>query len=281
MTFKKIYLPKTVDELQELLDEYKQKAMMFFGGTYVFVKIKEGVIKPEILIGTSEVKQLNYIKQENGYIRIGASVSLTDILKNDLIKSKLPLLYESIKVIGSPQIKNMGSLSGNIATASPAADSLPALYVYEAEVVCKDTKGDIKTIPISDFIYDVNKNVLSPIQFIKEVKIPINTYKYHYFEKVGKRNAMAISVASIGVLWNTDEKGTITEIKIACGSVAKTVIRTKKTEYYLKGKKLTEQTLKEAGKIIQTEISPISDIRATAQYRKSVIANLLLRLLTV
>jgi carbon-monoxide dehydrogenase medium subunit len=169
--------------------------------------------------------------------------------------------------MASPQVRNQGTLGGNLANASPAADTAPPLLTLDARLVLKSLERD-RAVPLNQFFSAPGMTILTPDEILAGIQIPIpqNGGKA-CFLKLGRRNAFTLSVVSAAA-WVKVEKKTIGDIRIALGAVAPTPLRALKAEGYLKGKKVSQETIHEGAKLVMDEIQPISDVRASAAYRK-------------
>jgi CO/xanthine dehydrogenase FAD-binding subunit len=270
----------TLKEVVHILSEEEGKARIIAGGTDLLVQRKEGRWLNLGLLDIWKNKELDYIKEVNGSIRIGALTSQQSLLESPIIQKYAKPLHQSAMVFASPQIRNRATLGGNIVNSSPAADSLPALYILNARVKLVSESGE-REIPIQDFFTGPGKNVKRDDELLSEITIQKMKLddKWGYI-KLGQRGAMAIALVGIGVIWSEDKTtGKLKECKISYGAVAPTVIRAIKTEDFLKKKKLTPSVIHEAGKIAQSEVKPISDVRASAEYRLAMCDKLLQRIL--
>ncbi len=268
-----VVTPQNIHIATEILSS--ENAKVIAGGTDLMVRIKQGVLKPDVIVDITRIESLRGIESAKDWIEIGAATTLSEILGNPNIPA---LLKDAISNIGSPQIRNLGTIGGNIVNASPAGDTLVPLYLYGATVT---TTGCIeREIPIEEFILGPGKTVLKRGEILKKIKIPLLEGYNHIFEKVGERSAMSISIVSMGILYKLKD-GILQDIKVAFGSVHPTVIRIKELETLLKGQKIESETLTEASKIIENTIKPITDIRATATYRKKVASRLIYKLLEI
>lgn len=272
------YIPHSIDELLQLIDN--ENCRIACGCTDIVVGVKAGKLAQKPIIDLNHIDEINRIYEDGKYVYIGANVTLNSILENKIVSLKFDLLAKAIKTIGSPQIRNMATLGGNIANASPSGDGILALTVLDAVLLLKSRKGE-RRVKISDFIKGVGKTDLKNDEFIEYIILEdkFNGYK-SYFEKVGLRTSMIISVCSMALLYKISED-TIEDIKIGYGAVAPKVSEIYEAERILKGKKLKKDVLEDAASIIEKSICPIDDVRATAEYRKKVSGNLILRLLNM
>ncbi len=273
-----VYLPQTLPELWSYLDA-EPEALIFAGGTDLLVKMRAGTVASlPGLICLERLAELRDVRETAAGIRIGAAVTSTEILRHPLLLSCLPVLIRALQTLGSPLIRNMGTIGGNICTASPAGDTLPPLYILQAEVELR-TRDNVRILPIREFISGPGATKLQKGEILTGivVKKP-DEYNIHHFEKVGQRKSMACAVASMAALLRLSPSGVIEAARFAWGSVGPTVITSATVEDTLIGEKLSLTTLTAAAYKIRQIVKPIDDARASANYRRTVSGNLLLRL---
>jgi xanthine dehydrogenase small subunit len=255
--------PKTIhDALRMLRDDPSLIPMA--GCTDLYVGVNFGTLTGTKFLDLWPLERLKKIQLKDDVLEIGALATYTDIIKSRAVKKQLPMLIESARQIGGPQIQNRGTIGGNIANASPAGDSLPVLAAAEATVVLRDANEE-RRVKFTEFYTGYRKSVRRPDELILAIEIPKQKGK-QWFRKVGTRAAQAISkIVMAGV---RDGK----HARIALGSVAATVVRLPATEAALASKGI------EAGvAALASEIKPIDDVRSTADYRLTVAQNLLRR----
>jgi xanthine dehydrogenase FAD-binding subunit len=261
--------PSTSDELSKLLNE---GGIIFSGGTDIFVKIRAGVISPNLLIDSKYIQNRN-MEFKDGILTIYMNNTYSDLLENEDIKEKYPLLINVVSSIGSTQIRNKGTMIGNVANASPAGDFLLSSYIYDAKVIIKPSNKEIK---ISNFVRGPGRVDLEKGEYIDSIKFPyLENYKF-YYEKLGRRNEMVISIASIGVAIKLDNN-IIKDIRIAYGSVGPTIVRILEFEKEFVGKKFELSLFEKMAEKYKSSIKPISDVRGSAEYRKKMVKNLLIK----
>lgn len=274
---RQVHLPLTLAELWPLLDA-GPRPLLFAGGTDLFVKMRADKADSDSLIGLERIAELNNIEETDDEIRIGACVTHEEIMSHSLVAKHLPIIAKALSTLGSPPIRAMGTIGGNICTASPAGDTLPPLYVLQAEVEISDRKNS-RTLPIGDFITGPGETCLRPGEIVTAVRLKKpREYNLHHFEKVGQRKSMACAIASMAALLEVSPSGMIERARLAWGSVAPTVLRDKGIEEFLVGKHLSKETLSAAAERVALVVAPIDDIRASAYYRRTVSCNLLTRL---
>ncbi len=247
------------------------------------VLFESGKLADKKWVNIAGLEELRGVTVEPKTIEIRALTTYTDIRRHDVIGREFPLLHQSAAVTGAIAIQNRGTIGGNIVNASPAADSLPPLLVYEAELVLVSHDGE-RTVPYADFHTGYKTMNLKPGELVKSIRLPRQFTEYHHFyRKVGTRAAQAISkVCFAGVLEISGDRSRrdlspppIKTVRIALGSVAPVPLRARRTEAVLTGKIITSEMIRAAQQTLAQEISPIDDIRSTATYRRRVAQNLL------
>lgn len=246
----------------------------FAGGTDLMVLLEAGKLSHRNYINIWPLKELREIIVAEDHVTLGALTSYSDIQGNSLLRSEFPMLCQAASETGGLAIQNRGTLGGNIINASPAADSPPALLAYDAEVELTSTSGT-RWLPYFGFHTGYKQMQIRNDELLTRIRLPRPTANcYHYYRKVGTRKAQAISKVCLAAL-GSKHNATITQVRIALGSVAPIVIRCKETEAALLGKKLDEDAIKLGCDVLKKEITPIDDIRSTASYRLRVATNLL------
>lgn len=278
---REVFLPATLNELWSVAADHPDAALLA-GGTDLLVKMRSGKDGRPVLIGMERIEELRSIREEADCIHIGAGVTHASLLAHPSIRENFPVLATAVKTLGSPQIRNMGTIGGNICTASPAGDTLPPLYVLGADVEILSSPhsgGGTRTVPVSSFITGPGQTVLKKSEVLAAVRIRKNgTFGVQHFEKVGKRKGMAIAVASLAALLDVSPDGTVRDARFAWGSVGPRIVTSPEVEDFMKGKTMSIEVLARAATLARQAVSPIDDLRATAEYRRSVSGNLLLRL---
>lgn len=274
---REVMLPGSLDELWRCFED-RPEAVVFAGGTDLLVQLYNGGRDPEALICLDRVEQLKDVSEHDGSIRIGSCATHAQLLDDSQVRNHLSVLWRAIGGIGSPLIRNMGTIGGNICTASPAGDTLPPLYILRAELELCSKEG-ARRMPIADFITGPGQTRIAEGEVLTAVWVnKPEEYTLSHFEKVGSRNALACSIAGMAALLRLAPDGTVEKAALAWGSVGPTVVTCPEAEEALLGGPLSEARLREAAALVRKAVSPISDIRAGAEYRRAVAGNLLLRL---
>ncbi|MCQ1529378.1 FAD binding domain-containing protein [Lutispora saccharofermentans] len=258
--------PTSLQELFQLMESYKDEAAIYAGGTDLLVLLRSGKVSFKYLIDVKKIPELNGINETEKVISIGSVSRFIDIQNSLLVNRWAKALSQASNQVGSVQIRFKGTLGGNIKTASPAGDGLNAAWALDAQIGLLSVNGE-RILPLTEFILAPRKTVILPGEVIARIYIPKREWSYQKFFKVGRRNALAISVVNGAVALEVDKNGIIKDSRISLGSVAPTPLRITKAEQLLMGKELHELALEELARIVQESVSPISDIRAGAEYR--------------
>jgi CO/xanthine dehydrogenase FAD-binding subunit len=246
----------------------------FAGGTDLMVLLEAGKLPHRKFLSIWKFAELRGIDVSSESLSIGALSTYTEIQRNAILQREFPLLCRAASETGSVATQNRGTLGGNIANASPAADSPPALMVYDAEIELISAKG-ARRVAYRDFHTGYKKMRMRNDELVWRIHLNRALKRdKEYYRKVGTRKAQAISKICFAASANV-EGGRISEVRIALGSVAPTVLRATETEKILGSEKLTSALLKTAQETLGREISPIDDMRSTAMYRRRVAQNLL------
>jgi xanthine dehydrogenase iron-sulfur cluster and FAD-binding subunit A len=268
--------PGTLDELFAQFSSFALDPRMIAGGTDLMVQHEHG-LHELALVDLSGVAALSGIEETDAYVRIGATTTWSEIGRSETIARWAPLLRLASAEIGGIQIQNRGTIGGNIANASPAADGLPALYAYDAEIHLASPSGK-RSLPIGDFVHGPRRTALAPAEIITDIRLPKTVAQgtpIVFFEKVGPRKAQTITKASVAFHgWRYD--GRILDPRIALGAVAPTVVRAREAEQCLSIDS-TPEGMQHAARRLSAIATPIDDVRSTAEYRKKLVSGLLLR----
>jgi CO/xanthine dehydrogenase FAD-binding subunit len=267
-------VPKTLSEVLARMSAEPGVWRPFAGGTDLMVLLESGVLAHRKYISLWGIPGLETIEVSATQVSIGALATYTDIATHPVIQSEFPNLVAAARETGAWAIQNRGTIGGNIGNASPAADTPPSLLIYDARLELISSRGT-RSIPYSEFHLGYKKTALAVDEIIHRVLIPRSAKPLtHYYRKVGTRKAQAISKVCFSGL--IEKSGaTVADVRIGLGSVAAMPIRAMKTEAALRGKALDAATLETAKRTLAAEITPIDDIRSTAEYRLQVAQNLL------
>ncbi len=265
--FEHYFQPKTVAEAVSLLANYAEQAKILAGGTDLLVLMRNRVLKPVCIVDITRIPGLDFISCQNGNgLRIGALATVRAVESSSVIKDKYLALYEAAQKMGSIQVKNMGTVVGNICRASPAADTVPPLLALDAEVNIAGSNEN-RMVLLESFFIGPGETVLKHDEIVIEIVVPEPP------PGTGtaflRATRVAADLAKVNVATRlTIKNGACEDARIALGGVAPTPIRAKKAEEVLKGQKLGDTVMKQAEEAAAAEIKPIDDVRSTAEYRK-------------
>jgi CO/xanthine dehydrogenase FAD-binding subunit len=245
-------------------------AVPIFGGTDVMVDLNFDRERPEAIVDLTQVPEIQDWSQEDGRLRIGAGVTYTRIIAE--LGNSLPGLAMASRTVGSPQIRNRGTVGGNLGTSSPAGDALPPLYASDAEVELASSDGT-RRVPVTDFVTGPKRNILEPNELIAANYIPEAEGPQQY-SKIGTRNAMVIAVCAFGLALHPEQR----KVGTCVGSAAPTPVRAAEAEGFIEGvleeqglwdsrEEIGEPALVRFGEMVEAVTNPISDVRGTAAYR--------------
>lgn len=271
--------PQTVEEALELKDRWREGAAFLAGGTNLIVELRAQKIKPKIVIDLSGLRELDYIREADGRIHIGSVVTVTDLLHSDLLSQSGPVLCQAARRFATPLVRNQATVGGNLANASPAADTAVPLLALEAEAELISKKRGRRQVALADFFLGPQQTIVESDELVADISFPaMREGMKGVYIKLGRRNAMAISVVSVAVVltWEGDH---CRQARIALGAVAPTPIRASDSEVMLERERLSPALLERCGKAAAAATSPIDDIRASAQYRRAMSAVLVRRAL--
>lgn len=255
-------------------------ARVYAGGTDLLVKHRAGLVRTDTFICLERIRDLAGVTEERDEVIIGACTTHTRLLESPLIARHCSVLAKALRVLGSPPVRNMATIGGNVCTASPAGDTLPPLYLLDAVVELWSEKGQ-RSVPIGAFILGPGATALHRGEIVGRLRLKKGGgYRIHHFEKVGQRKAMSIAIASFAAMITTSSDGTIETIRLAWGSVGPTVVRSEDIEQQLTGARLTTRDLTKVLPLVRESVNPIDDLRASADYRRTIAANLVMRLAT-
>lgn len=273
-----LYEPESIEEACAMLEKGNGEAGILAGGTDLLVELKSGLVNLPKVINLKGIQGLDYISlNPKEGIRIGALATWAQILESDEVAAYYPVLKQSAQVMASAQIRNMATLAGNICHASPAANGPIPLLLYEAECTIQGMAGK-RTIPIGEMFAGVQKNSLKAGEILVEIHMPPppESSTGGSYQKFATRKAMDLGIVGVGALVKWDN-GSFDFVRIALAAVAPTPIRAVKAEEFLKGKAMDDSLIREGAEIASKECSPISDVRASKEYRKELVKELTYR----
>jgi CO/xanthine dehydrogenase FAD-binding subunit len=266
--------PKGLEEALDVFAEYGERARALAGGTDLILFMEKGRLKPDLVVEIPSCPPFVGIEATNSHIRIGSRTTMRELETSPLIREKISILAEAASKVGSLQIRNLATIGGNICTASPAGDTLPALLVLDASVKLVSKSGE-RLVPLREFFVGPGETVRQPNELLTEVIVPLpSSHSGYSFYKLSVRRYMDIAIVNVAAFVAVNGDGFITDAKIALGSVAPTPIRAYEAEERLKGNTINDILLDEVGRLAQDASSPITDQRGTAEYRRIMVYRL-------
>jgi xanthine dehydrogenase iron-sulfur cluster and FAD-binding subunit A len=262
----------TIDEVLQVLSERGESARIVAGATDLILELERGIRTGiHTLIDITRIPNLDHITiDEDHVIHLGPLVTHNHCVESRLIRARAYPLARAAWEVGAPQIRNRGTIAGNLITASPANDTITPLMALDASVSLQSTRG-IRTIPLKDFYTGVRKTVMQPDEMMVDISFPaMPTSARGTFIKLALRRAQAISIIDVAVIVDI-EAGSIRSAAIALGAVAPTIIRAPEAEGFLAGKPLTDEVFEEAARLAMESCKPIDDIRGSAAYRSEMV----------
>ena len=264
----------TLDDALAILASAPGEWTPFAGGTDLMVLLEAGTLPARRFVDLWNIDELRRIERSSDGVAIGSLATYTDLLQSPVLAAEFPLVCAAARETGAVAIQNRGTVGGNIANASPAADLPPALLVYDAELELASVRGR-RRVRYDGFHTAYKQMDLAPDELIVSVHLPKSTtFSKQAYRKVGTRRAQAISKICFAAAAFSNADG-VGDIRIALGSVAPTVVRARAAEAILRGRAPDAQTIAAAREALRSDLSPIDDIRSTAEYRLKVAGNLL------
>ena len=264
--------PNSIEEACRLLSKYGEEAKVFAGGTALVKLMKKRLIHPSYLVNIKGIKNLDFVRENKEGVKIGSLVTLREVETSLPIQKRLGVVAEMVHTIGSVQIRNMGTLAGNLCFADPASDPAPLLIALGAHLKIAGLQGT-RVLSLEGFITDFYETTLGREEIVEEIQIPfLPRDSGAVYLKHTMRVAFDLAVVGVAVRLDLNLKdGVCQDSKIVLGGVASTPVRTKKAEGILKGKVIDDSRIAEAARAASSEVDPIHDVRASSEYRREMI----------
>lgn len=267
--------PSTLQEALSLLDELGSQAAVLAGGTDLLVEARQGKLKASCFVDIGGIEELKAVELRGSEVRLGAGVSFSEIVSSQLLKEHAPVLVQAASTVGSPQIRNVATVGGNVVHCSPCADSVPALLVHEARAVLRSSKGS-REVPLESFLLGPYRSAIGSGEILTEFVLKSLSGLWASFQKVARRRELAIARLSLAVVAQTVD-GVFASMRIALGSATPAPKRMSRVEEFLLGRAAKESNLWEAGRILAQEMIGASGIRASTAYKEKAVQGLLVR----
>jgi CO/xanthine dehydrogenase FAD-binding subunit len=278
--WEKYFRPQNIPEALKILEEFQGKARLLAGGTDLIAQIRSRETAPKVLVDITRIPGLDEIKLKDGMIRIGALVTHAQVAQSLLIQEKALALSEGASQLGSPQIRNLGTVVGNIVSGQPGADTTIPLLALGAEVKVKSAKGE-RTVPLTQFFLDTGKTMVdSTREMVAEISFsPLAKNESSVSLRLARRKALALPILTVSVVISADMKQKkFNYVRIALGPVAPTPFRSTQAEQMLASATIADGVVKEAAQKASQEANPrTSLLRGSEEYRREIIANLVER----
>lgn len=274
------FAPRKIEEALEILSKYGKEIKVIAGGTDLLIQYYDRLYEVNGWLDLKNIKELKDIRINKNKIEIGAMVSHAQLEKSEDIKEYFPILSQAAADIGSPQIRNRGTIGGNIVNASPAGDLLAPLMAYDAQFRLLSIQGE-KIVPAEEFFIGPKKTILKPAQLLTQIILPLpSEWTYGCWIKIGKRKALIIATITLAlVVEMAEDNKTVKDVRTCLGSVAPTPVEIKEIRKKMVGKNFDQLDFNQLGQIVEDKISPIDDIRGTREYRKDVAKNIMINAL--
>ncbi|PJF49091.1 MAG: hypothetical protein D6709_10785 [Chloroflexi bacterium] len=275
------FIPDSLDRALALLAAHQDKARVIAGGTDLIVEFDRKLRPPCALIDISRLPNLDAIRLDaDGWIHLGPLVTHNDVVASALCVSRALPLAQACRQVGAPQIRNRGTVAGNLITASPANDTITALMALDAQVTLRSLRGE-RSMALANFYTDVRRTVMQPDEMLTDIAFrALQPNQRGAFLKLGLRQAQAIAVVNCAVVLTLSDDGRMDDARIALGAVAPTIIRAPEAERWLVGRMPDEEALRSAAELAAQAARPIDDIRSSAEYRRDAVAVLVRRALS-
>ncbi len=272
------FAPKSLAEAHALLTRYGDEAKILSGGHSLIPMMKLRLAMPAYLIDIGQINDLDYIKEEDGMLKIGALTKEATLETSEVIAKKYPIILDTAKVIADPLVRNMATVGGNLAHGDPANDHPATMIALGAQIVVTGPTG-IRTIPVDEFFVDLMVTQLQPAEILTEIQIPTPPKKSGGAYLKLERKVGDYAIAAVAAQLTLKDGDTCAQVGIGLTNVGNVPIKAQKAMDYLTGKKLDEAAIKEAGKLAADESDPSDDLRGPAEYKRSLVNTLTRRAL--
>ncbi len=276
--WKTYHTPTNLDDVLALLAKHTSDARIIAGGTDLLIELEKGLRQPRVLIDITRISSLDQIRLIDGAFHLGPLVTHNQVVASQLLVEYAYPLARACWEVGAPQIRNRGTIAGNLITASPANDTITPLWALGASVTLRSVRGE-RTLPLEQFFLGVRRTALQPDEMLIDISFPAMTPDQRgTFIKLGLRQTQAIAVVNVAAVLHFDGQ-VVEHARLTLGSVAPTIVRTQKTEEFLTGKTLDGEVIDKAGQLAVEAARPIDDVRAPASYRIELVRVLTIRAL--
>ena len=270
--------PETLDEALLFLERHGDETRPLAGGTDVMVDLRSGKLKPPYLLDISRLPDLQGMALTEEGFSIGAGVTISEIYNSPLVAEHAPSLIKSCAFFGSPQIRNVATMGGNVGNASPSADTAPPLLAHGAKAVLAGKNGE-RTVAVEDLFVGPYRSGIQSDELLLRFILEPSAGRFSDFQKIGRRKALAISRMSMAVLADQEQGGTFRSVRVALGSGTPTPMRMREVESFLLGKSLNLPTLEAGARMMAEEMVRITGRRPSTDYKEKAVQGLFMRML--
>jgi aerobic carbon-monoxide dehydrogenase medium subunit len=270
--------PKTIPEAVALLQRHGDEAKILSGGQSLIPMMKLRLARPGYLIDINRISGLSYIKEDDGFLKIGGLTREAELEASPVVRSKYPILLDTAHVIADPQVRNLATVGGNLAHGDPANDHPATMVALGAQVVATGPKGE-RVIPIENFFVTLFTTALQHEEILTEIRVPVPPPRSGgaYFKL--ERKVGDFATAAVAVQLTLDDKGVCQKVGIGLTNVGPTPVKARKAEEFLRGKKLDEANVTQAAQLAAAESAPSADLRGPVEYKKALVKELAKRAL--
>jgi CO/xanthine dehydrogenase FAD-binding subunit len=270
----------SLEHALEFLVNHGAQTSILAGGTDLLIAVRKGELSSMYVLDVSRLRETGFITKEDGLLRIGATASFTEIMESSLVQELAPVLVSACSLIGSVQIRNTGTIGGNVANASPAADAVPPLVVHNARAVVQSGTSE-RIVPLDQLIVGPYRTSLRPGELITHFLLdPAEPEQRHSFQRVARRKAMAIARVNLAAVGTSDFQGRVVDVRISAGSVTPAPARMRSAEEFLLGKKPDMELIRQAAEMVSREMIHLSGIRLSTEYKKPAVEGLVKKALS-
>jgi CO/xanthine dehydrogenase FAD-binding subunit len=270
----------SLEHALEFLANHGAQTSILAGGTDLMITVRKGELSSRYVLDVSRLRETGFITKEDGLLRIGATASFTEIIESSLVQELAPVLVSACSLIGSIQIRNTGTIGGNVANASPAADAVPPLVVHNARAVVRSGTPE-RIVPLDQLIVGPYRTSLGPGELITRFLLDRAEPEHrHSFQRVARRRAMAIARVNLAAVGTSDSQGRVVDVRISAGSVTPAPARMRCAEEFLLGKKPDMELIRQAAEMVSREMIHLSGIRLSTEYKKPAVEGLVKKALS-
>jgi len=274
------FRPQTLKEALAFLASHGAETSVLAGGTDLMILIRRGEITSNFVMDISRLDELRTVQKADAAICVGAALTYTEIINDDVVNEFTPVLAEAAGYVGSVQIRNLGTLGGNAANASPAADSIPPILVHNGRVIIQSASSE-RIEPLQDFIAGPYRTNLKPEELITGFLLEKDVGDYRYtFQRVARRKALAVARINAAAVARLDSAGLVEDLRLSVGSITPQPMRMSSAENHLKGRRPDMATIREAAEKVTREMLRRSGVRPSTEYKQPAVEGLVIKVLS-